>query len=80
MADDISVRKLRRYAPSMDVPGRGDVEIPKNMDSMGGLGTGRAERNARHFANVMDAFGGPADSVDYQYQKGAGKTGRGKGV
>ncbi len=67
MADDISVRKMRKYGPSMNVPGRGDVEIPKNMDSMGGLGNGRSVRNARHFANVMDPFCGSGDSVDYQY-------------
>ena len=79
MSDEISVRKLRRYSPSMDVPGRGDVEIPKDMTTMGGLGDGRNVRNARHFANVMDPFGGHADSVDYQYQTKP-YAGRGKGI
>lgn len=79
MSDDISVRKMRKYSPSMDVPGRGDVEIPKNMTTMGGLGDGRNVRNARHFANVMDPFCGGADSVDYQYQDKP-YAGRGKGV
>lgn len=80
MSDEINISRLRKYDVSMDVPGRGNVEIPKGMDDMGGLGNGRNTRNARHFANVMGVFGGNADSVDYQYQKEAGKTGRGKGV
>jgi hypothetical protein len=81
-ADKIVVEKMRKYGASMDVPGRGEVEIPLAMDDMGGLReNGRAERNARLFGNVMDAFGGSGNhSVDFQYQKGSGKTGRGKGV
>ena len=82
MSDEITVRKLGKYNPSMDVPGLGEVEIPYGMNDMGGLGAsreGRNMRNARHFANVMDPFGGPGRDVDFQYQKKP-YAGRGKGV
>lgn len=80
--DSIVLGKLRKYDPSMDVPGKGEVEIPLNMNDMSGLAeNGRASRNARLFGNVMEAFGGNGNnSVDFQYQKGSGKTGRGKGI
>ncbi len=69
MGDSIRTKKLKSYNPSMNVPGKGKVERPLGMDNMGGLDSGRASRNARHFADVMGPYGGDAESVDSQYEK-----------
>ncbi len=68
----IKISRLRPAKPSMEVPGRGEVEIPLNMDHT--IRGGR--RNARHFANAMDGVGGRAHDTGFQYD-GNGAQGDG---
>ncbi len=68
----IKVSKLRKYNPSMSVPGDGKVEVPVGVSNQQGE---RDSRNARHYAGVMAPFGGSAKSADHQYSE-KGKDGR----
>ncbi len=63
----IKVSRLKKFNPSMSVPGKGTVEIPVGMERAQG---GRDKHNARHFANAMSPFMGKANSVDDQYTGG----------
>lgn len=63
MGESITIRGMRKYAPSMKVPGDGKVETPlKRFDNLGGA------RSAAHFADAMSSIGGRAVPVDSQYK------------
>ncbi len=60
----IKISRLKKYNPSMSVPGNGKVERPLGAGNQQG---GRDSRSARHYADAMDAFGGGASDAGYQY-------------
>lgn len=68
----IKISRLKKYNPSMKVPGNGEVERPVGVGDQQG---GRDTRSARHFAEPMKVFGGDAVDGGFQYTE-KGKDGR----